>query len=705
LAVSATFTAEPVEATLAFWMRELGLDYQVKFAPYNQVFQQLLDPASLLARNQGGVNALLVRFEDWARFSASEGTSIEILEESVRHLVSCVRHAAESFTSPLIVCICPASNHAALAKEMESFVRSSLEGVNGVHLITPADLNSLYPVEQCHDPHADELGHVPYTPEFFAALGTMLSRKAHAIRVAPYKAIVLDCDDTLWQGICGEDGPEGVVIDPPRKWLEEFMVAQHDAGMLLCLASKNNEEDVLDTFQLHPEMPLRMQHFVARRINWEPKSHNLAALAEELELGLDSFILVDDNPKECDEVQANCPEVLTVPLPPEAEEFPLFLRHIWAFDHARVTAEDKRRTELYTQRIERSRLARQVSSLNEFLASLKLEVRISPMAPQQLPRVAQLTQRTNQMNLTAIRRTESEIQALVNSGRAECLTVEVSDRFGSYGLTGVIIFTEGNEALTVDTFLLSCRVLGRGVEHRMLARLGEIAVARGLTRVNVPFVPTQRNRPAQRFLESAGLPFRTVSERGIEYRFPAEGAANIAYKPEGGPPKAPAPFHDRPEARRYAIDYVRIARELRDPAEIVRRVREEGRNGAAAKVPYTAPRTELEGELAAIWAELLGVPSVGIQDNFFDLGGHSLLAVQLLSRVRQVFDIDLTLEVVYSGAFTVAELAKTIELQEIEQAGAEQYAEILKELEGLSDDEVRALLAEEENAAHGRSSH
>jgi acyl carrier protein len=319
--------------------------------------------------------------------------------------------------------------------------------------------------------------------------------------------------------------------------------------------------------------------------------------------------------------------------------------------------------------------------------------------------VAQLTQRTNQMNLTAVRRTESEIQALLNSDRAECLTVEVSDRFGSYGLTGVVIFTAESEALTVDTFLLSCRVLGRGVEHRMLARLGEIAVARGLARVDVPFVPTQRNRPAQRFLEGVGLPFRTVSEKGIQFRFPAEGAANIAYKPEGGPPKSTAPSHDRPEARRYAIDYVRIARELRDPAEIVKRVREEGRNGAAPTVPYTAPRTELERELAAIWAELLGVPSVGIHDNFFDLGGHSLLAVQLLSRVRQVFDIDLTLEVVYSGAFTVAELAKTIELQEIEQAGAEQYAEILRELEGLSDDEVRALLAEEEDAAHGRSSH
>ena len=165
----------------------------------------------------------------------------------------------------------------------------------------------LYPVPDYYDPHGDELGHIPYTPAFYAALGTAVARKIHALRRAPYKAIVLDCDGTLWDGVCGEDGPEGVSLDPPRRFLQEFMLAQRDAGMLLCLSSKNNEQDVLETFRANPRMPLQPEHFVARRINWEPKSAHLVSLAGELNLGLDSFIFVDDNPTECAELAGPLP--------------------------------------------------------------------------------------------------------------------------------------------------------------------------------------------------------------------------------------------------------------------------------------------------------------------------------------------------------------------------------------------------------------
>jgi len=702
IAICSTFTAEPVGESLAFWMDELGLDYEVRFAPYNQVFQQLLDPSGLLAANRNGINLILVRIEDWAH--SHEGSpSLESLEDDVQHFVSSLRTAAGSFTSPFLVCLCPASpgfaaepGRAAFLKRMEDRVRLGLHGLSTVHLVAAAELNELYPVADQYDPHGDELGHVPYTPAFFAALGTMAARKIHALRFPPYKVIVLDCDETLWQGICGEDGPLGIAVDPPRKALQEMMVAQHDAGMLLCLCSKNNEEDVLETFRLNPGMPLRPEHFIARRINWEPKAANLVSLAEELELGLDSFIFIDDNQKECAELQATCPEVLTLALPPEPEEIPEFLAHVWAFDRLKVTAEDRNRTALYTQRLERVRLARQAPSLEDFLASLKLETRIAPLSPGQLPRVSQLTQRTNQMNLTTIRRSESDIQALLHSGK-ECLTVEVADRFGSYGLCGVLIFEPARRTIAVDTFLLSCRALGRGVEHRMLARLGEIAVERGLGAVEVPFLPTHRNQPGLQFLASVGPQFKTGAAGGLLFRFPAEYARNVTYKPSGAPPKPAAPRTDSPEAaQRRSVDLARIADELRDPLRILKTIRARNLNARRVPAPSDAPRTELEKRLSEIWAELLGVPSVGVHDNFFDLGGHSLLAVQLLSRVRQAFDVDLTLEVVYSGAFTVAELAKAIEVGQIEQAGAEEYAAILKELDGLSDEEVRALLAREQ---------
>ena len=688
LAISATFTAEAIQPGLAFWMRELGLQAEIRFAGYNQVFQELLDPAGLLARNTGGVNVVLVRFDDWPAAGAGE-------------FVDAVRAAAARMPVPLIVVLCPG------AVQFDDEVRRGVAGLPSVYLLTAAEIAGLYPVTDVHDPQGNELGRVPYTPLYFVALATALARKIHAIVAPPFKVVALDCDDTLWAGICGEDGPEGVVLDAPRRRLQEFMAERRRTGLLLALCSKNNEEDVAATFRAHPEMPLGSCDFVARRINWDSKAGNLASIADELELGLDTFILVDDNPKEVQEVRAGAPPVLALLLPARAEEIPEFLAHVWAFDRARVTEEDRRRGEMYVQRADRARVARSSASLEDFLASLELEVRIAPMEPAQVERVAQLTGRTNQMNATCIRRSAAEIERLSE----ECLTVHVTDRFGSYGLTGVMLFRMAARALVVDTFLLSCRALGRGVEHRMVARLGEIAAERGLGTVEIPFVESQRNRPARLFLESLG-----AGLSGGVFRLSAADAARVSYRPSAGPPAergnpsrpkgqpvgAPiraatvrersdssAPQHARP-------DYARMATDLRTPEQILAALRATSRRRTSLR-DIDAPRTQLERDLVALWAELLNLEAVGIHENFFELGGHSLLAVQLLSRVRQIYGVDLSLEVVYSGEFTVAELAKAIELKEIEQAGGD-YGELIAELDGLSDAEVRALLAEEEDA-------
>jgi FkbH-like protein len=590
-------------------------------------------------------------------------------------------------------------SRAAFAARSEEALQLALRDLSTVHLATTGEIQRLYPVATYYDPHADELGHVPYTPEFFAALGTVIARQLHAHRTSRYKVIALDCDETLWRGVCGEDGPQGISLDAGHLALQQFMLAQRESGMLLCLCSKNNAEDVDAVFRAHPEMPLRPEHLAGSRVNWEPKSANLRSLAEELGLGIESFILVDNSATECAEVQANCPEVLALALPAEAREFAVFLDHIWAFDRWGTTAEDRSRAALYAQESVR---AQQSTNLAEFLASLNLQVRIAPMAADQLPRVAQLTQRTNQMNFTSVRRSESEIQTLLQSGSHACLAVDVSDRFGSYGLSGVILFRAGRNALAVDSFLLSCRALGRGVEQRMLARLGDIAKERGLAEVEIPFVPSARNRPAEALLSNTGAAFEQRTSTGSTFHFPAEYLAAIEYRAshQAQPARDDRRVKSPSTATSDPVDYAHIARELRDPGRILDAVRARAypRRSLGSS---DAPRTDLEKQLAKMWATLLGVSAVGLHENFFDLGGHSLLAVQLLSLVRQTFDIDLSLKVVYSGEFTVAELAKAIELREIEGAGAAQYAGILKELEALSDEEVRALLAAEQNGTSG----
>jgi FkbH-like protein len=668
-------------------------------APYNQVFQLLLDPAGALASNRDGVNVALVRFEDWAHAENGAAPDLARLEADIQHFAAVLREAAPSFAAPLVVCVCPASPGfpADFQGGMEEFIATAVADLNTVYLLTPRETDALYPVAQAHDALGDKLGHIPYTAAYFAALATMVARKIHALRTPPFKAIALDCDDTLWRGICGEDGPQGVVVDPARRALQEFMLAQHQQGTLLTLCSKNNVEDVLDTFRLHPEMALRMEHFAAWRVNWSSKAVNTAALAEELELGLDSFILVDDNPRECREVEAGYPQVLALALPADDAEIPEFLRHVWAFDRMRVTAEDRARPAMYAQELERQRAKTQAASLQDFLRTLQLEVRIAPMSPKDLARVAQLTQRTNQMNFTTVRRSEGDIQALLESGKAECLAVHVSDRFGSYGLAGAMIFRGGVDAIAIDTFLLSCRALGRGVEHGMLAALGQIARDRGLATVEARYVRSQRNLPALLFLESAGLQFQSVRGEALLFRFPAEFAAGITYEPSTALPR-PATVGIQAAASRNGIPYARIANELRTVDEILRQSTTEGMPRLTVSPPEP-PRSDLERRLCRIWSGMLGAQPVGIYDNFFDLGGHSLLAVQLLSRLKEELGIELSLEVVYGADFTVAELAKAIELREIEMAGAEQYAALLAEVESLTDEEVRELLAKESGEA------
>lgn len=668
VALSATFTAEPLSEAVRFWLDELALPYSLEQAPYSQVFQQLLDPASLLGANRGGVNVILVRAADWSAAGAAQ---------SAAAFTAALQAAVSRTPATWFVVECPSPG-------------APLEPIPGVHFIRSAEIAALYPVEEIHDPHADELGHVPYTPLYFAALGTFLARRLHALAVPPYKVLALDCDETLWRGVCGEDGPEGVTVDPPRQALQEFAVALRGRGFLLALASKNNPADVWDTFRHHASMPLRPEHLAASRIHWEPKSQSLESIAAELALSLDSIIFLDDNPREVEEVAANTPEALALALPPDAQDVPEFLRHVWAFDRFVVTEEDRQRAGMYAEEAQRAAAARQSSTLAEFIASLQLQVRIAPARADELPRLAQLTARTNQMNFSTVRRSEAELRQALAAGGLECLAVHVSDRFGSYGLSGLLLYRIDDGALRIDTFLLSCRALGRGVEHAMLAHLGALAQQRGCATVVAPYRESPRNRPALLFLEEIGR----NCKRSHGFEIPAAAAAAVRYQPQSRPVLPSASTPARP-AGRPALPYARIATELRTPRQVLERLRARRSRSRTASVK-TPPRTELEQRLAAIWAGTLGLDEVGRDENFFDLGGHSLLAVELLGRVRRQTGASLTLEFVYGGEFTVAAMAQAIAAGATEQAAEQDYAGLLAELENLSDDEVRALLAAEE---------
>lgn len=679
ISIAATFTAEPVEEILLFWMEELKISSIIEFAPYNQIFQQLLDPLSLLSQNQNGINIILLRFEDWYRFDdtgEAKADSSEKIERNVQELVMALKSATARSAAPYLVGLCPASpgardnvNHMALFQKMEDLMVSELSGIGSLYLMISRDL-ATYPVEDYYDPQKDKLGHIPFTPIFFTALGTALARRIYAIRSTPHKVIVLDCDNTLWKGIVGEDGVMGIEIAGGWQALQEFMVAQQNAGMLICLCSKNNEPDVIEVFEKRPEMLLKRENIVSWRINWLPKSENIKSLAQELNLGLDSFIFIDDNPVECAEVQASCPEVLTLQLPIDGD-ISRFVNHVWAFDHLKVTQEDKQRTSLYKQNIERDRFAKEVPTIQNFLAGLALKVEISEPSPCQLSRVSQLTQRTNQFNFTTVRRSEGEIQQLSQSA-LECRIVEVNDRFGEYGLVGVMIFEIGAEALTIDTFLLSCRVLGRGVEHRMLAHLAEIAKEHNLAWVDVSYIHTQKNLPALDFLESVAADFKQPIDKGFRFSIPVEFAAAISYTPGTSEPqptrnasiKAVVAKDAVPSQLGKSAHLNRIATELYDAEQIFNLIASQQRlTRSQLQQPLVAARTETEKQLVRLWSQLLHIEMIGIQDNYFELGGTSILAVELFAEIEKTFSKNLPLTTLLEAP-TIEQLAVLLQQEE-----------------------------------------
>ncbi len=678
IGIAATFTAQPVEEFLRFWMHELDLTGDIEFAPFNQIFQQLLDPSSTLSGDRNSVSVLLLRLEDLSDLTdAAPNSPFGTRAELVRELAEGVEALVQRTGTPVLAHLCPPSsttlNDAGrnwALQVLEDRLASRLGEIAGVHVVTSAELTAGFSEHSYYAPGADAQGSVPYTPRFFAALGTRLARQITALRRPPRKVIVVDADDTLWKGVCGEDGWPGLEIDEPRRALQAFLIRQQEAGMLVCVCSKNNPADVASVFDHHPGMLLRREHITDWRVNWQEKSENIRSLANALGLGTDSFMFVDDSPLERAEVEANCPEVLTLRLPPEPELLSPFLENFWAFDRLKVTEEDRRRTELYRQNAQREELRAGSSGLHTFLEGLQLEVDVAPMQPRQAGRVSQLMQRTTQFNVRPVAYSEAEVLALLGAAGTDVLSVDVRDRFGQYGLVGVLVITTSAEALHLDTFLLSCRALGRGVEHRMLAAVGRLAKERGIAYVEVRLVETRRNAPAREFLDRVAGQYRRPATDHVLFRLPADVAAAVAldaWLDNSAATLAPAK-QDVPETwavnRQLDPDWVarlhRVATTLNDNDKILAAVEAERQRARPVALPAAeAPRTLTEQRLSRLWTQVLGVSEPGVEDDFFDLGGHSLLAMELISRVGDEFGVELPLRSVFERP-TVAGLAAAI---------------------------------------------
>jgi FkbH-like protein len=511
--VAASFTAQPLEPFVGVPLLDAGVAATFHFAEYNQIHQVCYDPGAALGKLD--VLVILWRIEDMfggalERAVAGDLSGVNDIADASAELGSSIARAAGDagfsfvvslppFPRPIGVDLLDSVVGLRLARAHAAAVEAFVAAI-GDAPVRWADLNGwqlAMGIEQSHDVVKAMVYRQPYTTHFWHAMGGHIADIVlRESRPAP-KCVVLDCDNTLWGGVVGEDGIGGIALGSgfPGSGYQEFQKALRslkDRGVLLAVASKNNPKEVEDVFSQHDDMVLRAEDIAAWRVNWNPKSQSLREIADELNIGIDSLVMIDDSHYELAEIVNAVPEVRLLQVPEEVGLLPDLIASSGLFRNMKVSAEDATRTDM--MRLESARKqAAGAMTREEFLGSLGLVVDYIEVAEEHVGRVAQLTNKTNQFNVTTIRRTEADIRSLLASGDHLVRAIRVTDKFGEYGLVGVAIVDTSADEWDIDTFLMSCRVLSRGIETAFLATLADEARAAGATSMRGRYVPTQKN--------------------------------------------------------------------------------------------------------------------------------------------------------------------------------------------------------------------
>jgi FkbH-like protein len=368
----------------------------------------------------------------------------------------------------------------------------------------------------------------PASPPLLADLAREVAHLIGGFKRAPKKVLVLDLDNTLWGGVIADDGMDGIEVGDtsPRgeafKAFQRYIASLKGRGTLLAVCSKNDHAKAEEPFLKHPEMVLRMDDFVSFKANWEPKSENIRAMASELNLGLDSFAFVDDNPAEIEIVRQFAPEVTTILLGPDPSEYVAQLADCRLFEPRNITSEDVERTAAYQSEAKRQALFATVTDMTAYLQSLEMGATITEFVSMDVQRLSQLINKSNQFNLTTRRRTEADIVALMKDPAYIGFSVRLKDRFGDHGLISIVIAkTEGN-VMDIDTWLMSCRVLKRQVEDEVRNELVRLAKLRGCTKINGTYLRTKKNEMVRDFYGNMGFTLTAEDEDSRHYELALE---------------------------------------------------------------------------------------------------------------------------------------------------------------------------------------
>lgn len=540
VAYLANFTLDLLPRFVTVQAAAEGLRTAAHVGGFGQHVQEVLDPESRLHRFEPDLIFLALSLErlhpeliaTFAALTAAERRNLR--EAVVADLASWAAMTLERSSASLLI-----SNFASPAHPLfgtadlktdygqtEFFLELNLDLLQRfksdgrVRIFDTERLAARFGKDRVLDRKLFHLAKMDWSPPFLPFVAEELVRHIRAVRGMTRKCLVLDLDNTLWGGVVGEEGAAGVKIGNGDPISEAFAAFHHKLkalqtqGVLLAVCSKNNPADVAEVFESRPDVPLRMADFAAAEISWEPKHVGLRKIAQALNLGLESFVFLDDNPAEIELVRQLQPEVRAVLLPPDPAEYPGVLAGLKDFERAAVLSEDRAKTEQYRQNRQREQFQAAAGDLQSYLASLETELLVRRARLDDLPRVHQLFSKTNQFNVTTIRYGPADVERFATSDSHELLLASARDRFGDLGAIAVLLLVKEGDALFIDSLLMSCRAMGRGIETALLNYAKERLFALGASELRARYVPTPKNTPVETLFERHGFQLADASGGG-----------------------------------------------------------------------------------------------------------------------------------------------------------------------------------------------
>ncbi len=542
VAILRSFTAEPVAPLLRAQAHVSGIDITLHIGEFNAWAQEILDDGPLYAFAPDvvilAVDTRDIAPELWPGAGEFEpGSGVVIAERVIAQLRGSIEAFRKRSQASLIVhnlevpdvpgpgIFDAQSNGGQVASigRINAALRDIAGQHRGVYVLDYDQLAARHGRRNWRDEKRWLTTRLPIRAQHLSALAAEWVRYLYPLMGRMAKVLAVDLDNTLWGGVIGEDGIDGIQLSGEHpgaafQAVQRALLDLRRRGILLAITSKNNQADAMEAIEQHSGMLLRARHFAAMRINWQDKAQNLREIAAELNLGLDAIAFLDDNPVERQHIRDAAPEVMVIELGTDPMEFARAIRDFPAFERLTLSEEDRNRGEYYAADRQRAELETASGSKEDFYRSLAQEAELSPVTSATLARVAQLTQKTNQFNLTTRRYTEAQISTMAGDPACHVLSIRVRDRYCDNGLVGVAITRDRENVCEIDTFLLSCRVIGRTVETALLAYLCDQARTRGCSAVEGWFLPTKKNAPAKDFYASHAFDVVEQKDGALRYR-------------------------------------------------------------------------------------------------------------------------------------------------------------------------------------------